>query len=366
MVDMLTFEVLKKDISQNRWDKQLQLDAENLADGEVLFALNAFSFTANNITYADLGEEFYYWHFFSPEGEWGRIPCWGFAEVEASKAAGIYAGEIYYGFFPMSTHLKVQAGNIAAHSFYDVSQHRAALPKIYNQYTKSNSDKTLQPFQMLFRPLFTTSFLLADYLKEQDFFKVKNIIITSASSKTALGLAYILSEWKRNSNADVNVIGMTSFANVYFVSETGYYDKVLDYQEISAVAQEDCIVIDMAGNKKLLLNLDNQLNGNLKQVITVGKSHWNSEISEGKLKAASSLFFAPSQAQKRMAEWGAAQFSALLSEQMTGFYQSSQRWLKYVFVNTKAEWELIYKHGISGGFNPESGYIINIGQFEDF
>jgi hypothetical protein len=362
---MLNFQVLKSNITQKRWQESETLKESELEDDDILFAIQSFAFTANNVTYADLGESFKYWQFFSTDDEWGSIPCWGFAEVQFSKSAEIQVGAVYYGFFPMASHLKVKAGRIENNSFFDVSKHRAALPAVYNQYSKSKDEQGLWPFQMLFRPLFTTSFLLADYIQSLQYFDSKNIIITSASSKTAMGLAFILAEYKRKHPSDFKVIGLTSFANVYFLSQTGYYDDVLDYSEISELALENSILIDLAGSKSILIELESHLKTGLKQILTVGKSHWETKIEDDKkLLTPTTLFFAPAQAQKRIAEWGYSKFAQHLSEQMALFHASSSSWLNYVFINTSEEWELIYKHGISGGFNPESGYIINIGKFD--
>ena len=45
--------------------------------------------TANNVTYAVLGESFRYWDFFPAEHGWGLVPLWGFADVVGSAADGV-------------------------------------------------------------------------------------------------------------------------------------------------------------------------------------------------------------------------------------------------------------------------------------
>jgi hypothetical protein len=76
---------------------------EMIGAGEVLFEIERFSFTANNITYAVFGDQMGYWQFFpAPEG-WGRIPVWGFARVLRSEVEGIDPGLRLYGYWPMST-----------------------------------------------------------------------------------------------------------------------------------------------------------------------------------------------------------------------------------------------------------------------
>lgn len=68
-----------------------------------------FAFTANNINYAVLGEHLKYWQLFpAPEG-FGNVPVRGLGEVIASKHPGIAAGETLFGYFPMATHLVIEA-----------------------------------------------------------------------------------------------------------------------------------------------------------------------------------------------------------------------------------------------------------------
>ena len=69
----------KSDISEIRW---VEYDQPQLEEGQVRLGVDQVAFTANNITYAVMGEQFGYWHFFPtiPE-EYGVIPVWGFADI---------------------------------------------------------------------------------------------------------------------------------------------------------------------------------------------------------------------------------------------------------------------------------------------
>jgi len=52
----------------------------DLADGAARLQIESFSVTANNITYAVVGDGFGYWNFFpAPEGL-GIVPMWGHAK----------------------------------------------------------------------------------------------------------------------------------------------------------------------------------------------------------------------------------------------------------------------------------------------
>ncbi len=78
------------------------------ADDEVLFKIEKFGLTANNIIYAAFGEATHYWNFFpvnqithaEANHDWGRIPAWRFASVEPVVAKlkaseeSLYIGEV--------------------------------------------------------------------------------------------------------------------------------------------------------------------------------------------------------------------------------------------------------------------------------
>src|SRR3954452_17193246 len=120
-----------------------QLDdspSASLAGGEARLAVDAFSLTANNITYAVFGDAMQYWDFFpAPEG-WGRIPVWGFADVVESTVDGVVEGQRYYGYFPMADELVVQPGRVNARGFVDTSEHRRPMAAAYNHYARTDAD----------------------------------------------------------------------------------------------------------------------------------------------------------------------------------------------------------------------------------
>jgi hypothetical protein len=71
--------------------------------GEALLAVESFALTANNLTYALMGDSAHYWDFFPADAGWGRIPVWGFGRVVSPTTSGLSPGERLYGYFPMST-----------------------------------------------------------------------------------------------------------------------------------------------------------------------------------------------------------------------------------------------------------------------
>jgi hypothetical protein len=237
--------------------KRVETALPALAEGEVLVAVDKFAFTSNNVTYAAFGDAMQYWDFFpAPEG-FGRVPVWGFGDVVASANPALKVGERIYGYLPMSSHVILKADHIKPAGFVDVSAHRAHLAAVYNQYTRVAGDQSYdashESEQALLRPLFMTAFFIDDLIADNDFFGAKAVVLTSASSKTALGVAYLLSQ-----NRDVEVIGLTSPGNSDFVKSTGYYDRVVHYDDIASIpADLKVVFVDMAGNAKVISNLHN-------------------------------------------------------------------------------------------------------------
>ena len=107
------------------------IQADDLAEGEVLLKVDSAAFTANNITYAALGKRFKYWDFFPADAPWGQIPVWGFADVSASCHPEISVGSRVYGYLPMASQLRVAPGKVSKSSFIDTAAHRAHLALAY-------------------------------------------------------------------------------------------------------------------------------------------------------------------------------------------------------------------------------------------
>jgi len=184
----------------------------DLDQGHILLQIESFAMTSNNITYAVVGEQMAYWNFFPTKEGYGIIPTWGFASVIESTHDQIAVGDRYYGYFPMGQHLISQPDRISDHGFVDSSAHRINLPPIYNSYTKVSSEASDEDnYISILRPLFMTSYLNYHFLKSKDFENAHQIILTSASSKTALALAYMLKT--NQANDGKKIIGLTSARN---------------------------------------------------------------------------------------------------------------------------------------------------------
>ena len=81
-----------------------------IGDGEALLRVDRVGLTANNVTYAVLGDSFRYWDFFPTQPGWGLVPLWGFADIVASDVSGVPVGGRVYGYLPSASHLIVRPG----------------------------------------------------------------------------------------------------------------------------------------------------------------------------------------------------------------------------------------------------------------
>ncbi len=179
--------------------------------GEALIRIGRVAFTANNISYALAGESLGYWKFFPPAQDkdtHGIIPVWGYGEVEAENDSGLEMGESVFGYWPMASHWVVQPGAVKTHRFIDSAEHRASLPGIYNNYRRvakeEMADGAFADCQSLLFPLVGTAFGIFDWLQTEGRGQATQIVLTSASSKTALGLAFLA-----KNKSDLKVIGLT-------------------------------------------------------------------------------------------------------------------------------------------------------------
>lgn len=311
------FEVQRQDLRATRAIADPHApQARALREGEARLRIDCFALTSNNVTYAAFGEAMKYWEFFpTDDPAWGCIPVWGFAEVTESRADGVAVGERCYGFWPMARWLVVSPMKIKAHGFVDGTAHRRELPAAYNQIQRCAQDPSYdaahEAQQAILWPLFITSFLIDDLLAEQGCFGAEQIILSSASSKTAYGTAFCLARSRQATSAP-RIVGLTSSANLDFCRSLGCYDQLLRYDELAALpARTASAYVDFAGNAELRRAVHEHFGDALKYSCSVGGTHWKNLGSGRDLPGPRpTLFFAPARIVARSAPppqgWGAA------------------------------------------------------------
>ena len=279
---------------------------EPLAAGEVRVRVDRFALTANNISYALTGQQIGYWRFFPDTEEgWGVVPVWGFGTVTETQCDTVPIGTTIWGFLPMASDLVMRPDRVTPGGFTDGAPHRQELPYVYNLYARTNDDPAvlaaMADLRSLVFPLFTTSYVLDDYIADNGGFGAAQVILGSASSKTAFGLAHFL-----KARGEQRVIGLTSPGNIGFTESLGYYDQVLDYAAIATLDPAVATVfVDMSGNGEVVAAIHRHFGDALKASIGVGATHWSAprtgDVLPGPRPA---FFFAPGQIAKRDTEWG--------------------------------------------------------------
>lgn len=357
------FIVDRSDLRRCRFAAAPAAEEIDLAPGQVLLCVDRFAFTANNVTYAVAGEMMSYWSFFPTEPGWGRVPVWGFADVLRSRHDGLAPGQRFYGYLPMSTHLVVEPDRVHAGGFVDGVAHRRGLPPIYNQYLSTAGDAGYEACyenqQMLFRPLFTTAFLLDDFIADNDGFDARAVVLSSASSKTAFALAFLLHQRPAPRR---EVIGLTSPSNAAFVEGLGCYDRVVTYDRIAALSADTPIVfVDMAGNGAVVSALHHHFRDNVRHSGIVGLTHWEKSSQAADLPGAPpTFFFAPTQMQKRTKELGPDGLERGLSSAWRKFLGFVATKVRVIEGRGEADVERVYREMLDNRARPDEGHILSL------
>jgi hypothetical protein len=337
------------------------------AHGQVRLRIEHFAFTANNITYAVFGESMHYWRFFPADEGWGCIPVWGHAQVEASACDGIAVGQRCYGYWPMATHALLEPVAIGNEGFVDGSSHRADLPVVYNRYQRvaSGADEQREGEVALLRPLFATAWLIADFLQQASDFGARTLLLSSASSKTALATAWCL----RRRPAGAHVVGATSPKRLPFTSGLRLYDEVIVYDALATLpANEPTLYIDFAGDIGFRRAVHEHWRNHLAYSCAVGVTHHAAMGASGGLPGPKpQFFFAPTQMQQRSAPppqgLGRAGLAQAIDAAWAGFTghatQGESPWLAIDRRRGVSSIQAAYLETLRGSGNPARGLLLS-------
>jgi hypothetical protein len=357
------FTIDRKDLRRTQWQEE---PAAPLADGRVRMRIDRFALTSNNVTYATFGDAMNYWAFF-PTGDpaTGCIPVWGYADVEQSTVDGIAAGERFYGYWPIASHVDLEPARVGEAGFSDGAAHRRELHALYNRYLRCSADPSYDAAhaaeQALLKPLFSTSFLIDDFLADNDFFGARAVLLASASSKTAYGTAFCLAQRK-----GVQVIGLTSAGNRSFTEGLGCYSQVVTYDALDQLpADTPAVYVDMSGSAGLRSAVHERYGDRLMYSCSVGGTHWDDLGSAKGLPGPKpTLFFAPAQAAKRQADWGGQALQQRLADAWSAFMKPvtdpARPWLRVVSGEGRAAVEAAYRDLLDGRSRPEEGHMLSL------
>jgi hypothetical protein len=356
----VAFELSRADIRETRFT---EFEVPVPGEGEAVLEVERFGLTANNITYAVFGDGMNYWDFFpSGDPEWGRMPVWGFARVAASKHPGVEEGSHLYGYLPCASHLHVVPERANDRGFADGAEHRKPLPSAYQRYRASATDpayeKELENEQIIFWPLFYTSFLVDDLIGAEGYYGGSAVALSSASSKTALIAAFLLAQ-----RGGTDLIGLTSARNKGWVAGLGIYDEVLTYEDVGSLPAEGLVYADFSGDAAVRSSVHEHAGDGLAHDLAIGATHWDEmqAASSGPLPGpAPKFFFAPDRIKVRGEEWGQAALEEKVDEAWHPFAEWASGWLEAQPGEGRDDVERVYREVLEGEIGPEAGPVLTL------
>lgn len=357
--DFVDFEVRRDDLHDVRF---MDADPPEPGAGQALLRIESFGLTSNNITYAVFGDAMRYWDFFpASDPAWGTLNVWGYAHVAQSRHPELAEGTRVYGYLPCASHVLVTPGRVDALGFVDKSPHRAGLPSAYQGYRDVATDAVysaeFEAAHVLFFPLFFTSFLIDDFLADEGFFGADTVVLSSASSKTAIVAAYLLA--KRSA---ATIVGLTSARNREFVSGLGIYDEVIDYADAADLPGDRAVYVDLSGDGSVRAAVHTRYGDALAHSSAVGMTHWT-ELASGSGELAGPapvFFFAPDRIAKRGADWGTARLDQNVAEAWAPFARWASDWLRVTRISGNDELARTYLELLDGKVDPAAGIIVTV------
>jgi hypothetical protein len=289
------------------------------------------------------------------------VPVWGFADVAASTVPGLEEGTRVFGYLPPSTELLVTPARVDPEGFVDAAPHRAELPPAYNRYARVEADPIYddshEDEQMLLRPLFFTSFLIDDFLDDSGFFGSATVVLSSASSKTASGLAFLLSR-----RDGVEVVGLTSRRSVEFTRGLGVYDHVIAYDELDSLPAGRAIYVDMAGDGELRDAVHGHFGDELSHSAVVGATHHDrmGALPPSLPGPRPAFFFAPDRVTKRSKEWGRDGLERRLAGAWRPYVEWTGEWLQVRHGHGPPALESAYLDLLDGRIDPSRADVLSL------
>ena len=237
--------------------------------GELLFEVERYTLTSNNVTYARRGDARGYWTPF-PAGEpgWGRVPAWGIVRVVDGDRALAAPGERFLGYVPMATHVLVRAKAVP-HGLRATAPERAGMDPLYRDLLGVPDD--LDDTGLAVLPGLPAAAHLADELQG-----AAQVVVSSASSRTATTTAVLLR------GTEVRVVGLTSASRTGDAARAEVYDELLDYDHAGEVpSAPGTVYVDVAGRPGVTAAVYRALGADLVRSLRVGVTQPDDEAPVG-------------------------------------------------------------------------------------
>ncbi|MGB3442470.1 MAG: DUF2855 family protein [Actinophytocola sp.] len=294
-----------------------------LAADQVELAVERLALTMNNVTYARWGDPpMHFWATFpTADPAWGRVPTWGFARVTRSRHPGFGVGERFFGLLPPSSHHLVLPAPISA-GFADTTPDRHYPQPWYRTFRPSGEADHREDRRTLVRPIYPASFHAAELLAGKAGDDGLTVLVTSASSKVAIGIAHRL-----HGNPNVRTVGFTSEHHREFVAGLGLYDAVAGYPDLSVVTADGPVAcVDITGDNAVVSAIHGAFRDSLVHFALLGWTH-GAQPPLDLADPAPEVLFSPGFEQKAIEAEGEDAFFARYHAAENEFIDATESWL---------------------------------------
>ena len=226
--------------------------------------------------------------------------------------------------------------------------HRAELPAVYNSYVRAarRAERRTRTRQALFRPLFGTSFLIDDFLDESDFFDAGTVVLGSASSKTALGIAFMLARPRGRAGDRPDLPARAEFVRGLGRVRPGRHLR----RDGLAARTRPPYTWTCRATPACAAAVHRHYGDALAYDCVVGVSHWDKAFADpGPLPGpAPELFFAPDRFRKRGEDWGPGGLQSRVRDAWGPFEDWLSGWLEVVHGSGPEDVERAYLELVDG------------------
>lgn len=244
-----------------------RVTAPELDANQVELAVERSALSMNNVTYAHFGgPPLNFWNTFpTTDAAWGRLPVWGFATVTRTRHPDLTAGDRFFGLMPSSSHHVVEPAR-ALRGFVDSTSDRHFPHPWYKTFQPAGAADRRDDRRALLRPIYPASFHAAEFVAAKAGDGPLTVLITSASSKVAIGAVHRL-----RGNRNVRTVGLTSSHHREFVTGLGLYDTVAGYEDLPALTVDGpAMCVDLSGDNDLMAAIHGRFRDSLAHFTTMG------------------------------------------------------------------------------------------------
>uniref|UniRef100_A0A7S4Q336 Uncharacterized protein n=1 Tax=Alexandrium monilatum TaxID=311494 RepID=A0A7S4Q336_9DINO len=253
-----------------------------LEPGKILLRVDKFAFSQMTLGYLMKGftRTFSAYHNFYNYGEEDsyRSACWGYATVMESAHPKVPVGTRLFGLVPPCKYSLEQVGGTIPKSKNGmdpavVEITMEGVPFNLRRFQEmeiveesaANQDPLWEDWRCVMKEVYTMAFYMDENLLV-DTGMINSVIISCASSKTGMALAFCLRMREMR-----YVVGLTSKEHLEFVKSTDLYHEVYTYDEVASLPNNHTIVyMDFKCDGELRQNITLRMGTNLMYNMVLG------------------------------------------------------------------------------------------------